>query len=67
MKTIAALVLAAAFAHAQTLLVLNKTDATLAIVDPQSNQILECVPTGEGRKIRVCRNYGGRLRGIRFP
>ena len=70
MKTIPALVLAAALAHAQTLLVLNKTDATLSIVDPQSNKILGRVPTGEGPhevttdgKLAFVGNYGGQTPG----
>ncbi len=43
-----ALMLAAATARADTLLVLNKSDATLAFVDPASLQITGKIATGEG-------------------
>lgn len=55
MKTLASflgvLLLASMVAHAQNtarLLVLNKEDATLAIVDPSSGKVLATVPTGQG-------------------
>jgi len=64
MKLIA-LVLTAICAQAATLLVLNKEDATLAIVDPASGKILGRVPTGEGPhevatdgKLAFVGNYG---------
>src|SRR5437667_10467278 len=48
----AALVLAASVAAAQTpsaaLIVLNKEEATLVIVDPGSRKVVGRVPTGEG-------------------
>src|SRR5947199_6077481 len=60
-----ALVVAAMLGHASTLLVLNKEDATLAIVDPASGKILGTVPTGEGPhevatdgKLAFVGNYG---------
>jgi YVTN family beta-propeller protein len=52
---------------AATLLVLNKSDATLAFVDPASLQVLQKIPTGEGPhevavssdgKIALVANYG---------
>ncbi len=59
-------------AHSATLLVLNKEDATLAIIDPSSGQVLGKVPTGEsphevaastdGRYAFVA-NYGSREPG----
>jgi len=63
--------LALLFAAAQ-LLVLNKEDATLAIVDPASGKILGVVPTGEGPhevdvsadgKLAFVTNYGARTPG----
>jgi YVTN family beta-propeller protein len=64
MKLIA-LVLTAICAQAATLLVLNKEDATLAIVDPASGKVLGRVPTGEGPhevatdgKLAFVGNYG---------
>jgi YVTN family beta-propeller protein len=64
MKLIA-LVLTVICAQAATLLVLNKEDATLAIVDPASGKILGRVPTGEGPhevatdgKLAFVGNYG---------
>ncbi|HWZ29763.1 MAG TPA: YncE family protein [Bryobacteraceae bacterium] len=64
MKLIA-LVLTAICAQGATLLVLNKEDATLAIVDPASGKILGRVPTGEGPhevatdgKLAFVGNYG---------
>jgi YVTN family beta-propeller protein len=55
----------AAVAHAASLLVLNKEDATLAIVDPASGKVLGTVPTGEGPhevatdgKLAFVGNYG---------
>lgn len=50
------------------LLVLNKTDATLAIIDPASSRILATIPTGEGPhelvtstdgRYAFASNYGG--------
>ncbi|MGZ8849548.1 MAG: cytochrome D1 domain-containing protein [Thermoanaerobaculia bacterium] len=68
MKHIAWVVLALAqVASADTLLVLNKADATLAFVDPTSLQVLAKVPTGEGPhevevsadgRVAVVANYG---------
>jgi YVTN family beta-propeller protein len=61
------LLLCAASATADTLLVLNKRDATLAFVDPVALKVLGKVPTGEGPhevaasedgKIAVVCNYG---------
>jgi YVTN family beta-propeller protein len=61
-----------AFAAAQSpaLLVLNKEDATLAIVDPASGKVLGTVPTGEGPHelatdgtLAYVGNYGGRTPG----
>lgn len=47
---VAAIVAAATLAGAQSprLLVLNKTDATLMVIDPASGSILGTVPTGDG-------------------
>lgn len=54
------------------LLILNKTDATLAIVDPATNAVLATVPTGEGPHevaassdgtTAFVSNYGGRTPG----
>jgi YVTN family beta-propeller protein len=54
------------------LLVLNKTDATLAIIDPASGKIVGRVPTGEGPhevaasadgKLAFVANYGGQTPG----
>ena len=60
-----ALVALAALSQAATLLVLNKEDATLAIVDPASGKVLGIVPTGEGPhevatdgKLAYVGNYG---------
>jgi YVTN family beta-propeller protein len=67
MKRIALLLLFAVSAQADTLLVLNKRDATLAFVDPAIMKVLGTVPTGEGPhevavseggKIAVVCNYG---------
>lgn len=55
-----------------TLLVLNKEDATLAIVDPASGKVTGLVPTGEGPhevvaspdgKLAFASNYGGTTPG----
>jgi YVTN family beta-propeller protein len=63
---------ASALAPAQTLLVLNKEDATLAIVDPRSNKILARIPTGEAPheiaastdgKLAFAANYGSKTPG----
>jgi YVTN family beta-propeller protein len=60
-----ALLTLAVLGHAATLLVLNKEDATLVIVDPASGKILGTVPTGEGPhevatdgKLAFVGNYG---------
>jgi len=60
-----ALIAFAALAPAATLLVLNKDDATLAIVDPASGKVLGTIPTGEGPhevatdgKLAFVGNYG---------
>lgn len=68
MKRLAlALVLTALSAHADTLLILNKSDATLQFVDAASFETLGTVVTGEGPhevavsddgKIAVVANYG---------
>lgn len=70
MKLLPIVLFAAALANAETLLVLNKTDATLAIVDPSSNKVLGRVPTGEGPhelttdgKLAFVGNYGGQTPG----
>jgi len=51
-----------------TLLILNKTDATLALVDPATNAVIAKVPTGDGPhevvvstdgKFAFVSNYGG--------
>jgi DNA-binding beta-propeller fold protein YncE len=64
---IAALLLVSFAARADTLLVLNKRDATLAFVDPASMKVLAKLPTGEGPhevaasedgKIAIVCNYG---------
>jgi YVTN family beta-propeller protein len=75
---LARVILAAAFAGlpalaaAAQLLVLNKSDATLAFVDPVSGKIVATVPTGEGPhevevstdgKLAFVSNYGGRTSG----
>jgi YVTN family beta-propeller protein len=58
---------AAGLASAQTLLVLNKEDATLAFLDPASGKVTARVPVGEGphelalssdRKLAFVSNYG---------
>src|ERR1041385_8166224 len=60
-----ALLAAATLANAATPLVLNKEDATLAIVDPASGKVLGTVKTGEGPhevatdgKLAYVGNYG---------
>src|SRR5262249_11307522 len=60
-----ALLFVGVLGHAATLLVLNKEDATLAIIDPASGKILGTVPTGEGPhevatdgKLAFVGNYG---------
>jgi YVTN family beta-propeller protein len=73
---IVALVLASGVALAQTpastLLVLNKEEATLAIVDPSTKKVLARIPTGEGPhevaastdgKLAFVANYGSRTPG----
>jgi DNA-binding beta-propeller fold protein YncE len=64
---LAALVLTAFAANADTLLVLNKRDATLAFVDPAAMKVVAKIPTGEGPhevaasedgKIAIVCNYG---------
>jgi YVTN family beta-propeller protein len=75
---LARVILAAAFAGlpalaaAAQLLVLNKSDATLAFVDPASGKIAATVPTGEGPhevevstdgKLAFVSNYGDRTSG----
>lgn len=66
-RLIAVLLLCAASAAADTLLVLNKRDATLAFVDLASMKVMAKIPTGEGPhevavsddgKIAVVCNYG---------
>lgn len=64
------MIFAAAVANAQSLLVLNKTDATLAIVDPDSGKVLARIPTGEtphevatDGRLAVVGNYGSRTPG----
>ena len=44
----ALIALVAASLRADTLLVLNKRDATLAFIDPMSMKVLAKIPTGEG-------------------
>ena len=65
LSTLIALV--AASLHADTLLVLNKRDATLAFVDPAAMKVVAKIPTGEGPhevatsddgKIAIVCNYG---------
>ncbi|HET7619744.1 MAG TPA: YncE family protein [Vicinamibacterales bacterium] len=70
---VAALLLAVpviAAAQSPALLVLNKEDATLAIVDPASGKVVGTVPTGEGPHeiatdgtLAFVGNYGGRTPG----
>ena len=64
---IAVLFLTAFTANADTLLVLNKRDATLAFVDPAAMKVISKIPTGEGPhevavsddgKTAVVCNYG---------
>ena len=52
------------------LLVLNKSDATLAIVDPANGKVITRIPTGEGPhevvvagKTAYVTNYGSRTPG----
>jgi DNA-binding beta-propeller fold protein YncE len=59
-----------AIVSAQTLLVLNKEDATLAMVDPNSGKISARIPTGEGPhevatdgKLAYVGNYGAQTPG----
>src|SRR5215471_17627313 len=71
-------ILSAAFAGlpalgaAAQLLVLNKSDATLAFVDPASGEVAATVPTGEGphevevssdARLAFVSNYGARTSG----
>lgn len=65
--TMAALLFATFAAHADTLLVLNKSDATLAFIDPAAMKVVAKIPTGEGPhevavsddgKTAVVCNYG---------
>ena len=65
-----ALLAVAALANAATLLVLNKEDATLAIVDPASGKVLGTVATGQGPhevatdgKLAFVGNYGAQTPG----
>jgi DNA-binding beta-propeller fold protein YncE len=67
MKHVIAALLFASIARADTLLVLNKRDATLAFVDPVAMKVLGKIPTGEGPhevaasedgKTAVVCNYG---------
>ncbi len=65
-----ALLAIALTAQAATLLVLNKEDATLAIVDPASGKVLATIPTGEGPhevatdgKLAFVGNYGAQNPG----
>ncbi len=64
------LLLAAGLANAATLLVLNKEDATLVMIDPASGKILGTVATGEGPhevatdgKLAFVGNYGAQTPG----
>lgn len=64
------LVLYVSAVSAQSLLVLNKEDATLAIVDPNSGKISARIPTGEGphevatdSKLAYVGNYGAQTPG----
>ena len=67
MKSFMAVLMLAASLRADTLLVLNKRDATLAFVDPASMKVVAKIPTGEGPhevaasddgKIAIVCNYG---------
>src|SRR2546428_540866 len=65
MKQFALLFLLVATARADTLLVLNKADATLAFVDPAKLEVVAKIPTGEGPHevatdgpIALVANYG---------
>jgi len=71
MAVVASVVLIDASA-AQTLVVLNKNDATMAIVDPSSGKVLGSVPTGEAPheaavsedgKLAFAANYGAQTPG----
>jgi YVTN family beta-propeller protein len=71
MAFVASVVLIEASA-AQTLVVLNKNDATLAIIDPSSGKVLGSVPTGEAPheaavsddgKLAFAANYGAQTPG----
>jgi YVTN family beta-propeller protein len=68
----AAVVSATLQSSAPALLILNKTDATLVIVDPATNQIRATIPTGDGPhevvtstdgKLAFVSNYGGTTGG----
>jgi YVTN family beta-propeller protein len=57
---------------AQSLLVLNKNDATLSIIDPSNGKTVASIPTGEGPhelavsadgKLAFAANYGGQTPG----
>lgn len=72
LRLVAALCLAVPLIAAPSLLVLNKEDATLSIIDPASGKTLANVPTGEGpHEIAVSAdgrfayvgNYGARTPG----
>jgi YVTN family beta-propeller protein len=74
MRTSAAWLLLAAttVGPGQTLLVLNKEEATLAIVDPRANKIVARIPTGEAPheitassdgKLAFVANYGSKTPG----
>jgi YVTN family beta-propeller protein len=65
-------VAAAPQAPASSLLILNKTDATLVIIDPVTNRIRATIPTGDGPhevvtstdgKLAFVSNYGGTTGG----
>ncbi len=67
MKPFIAVLFLAASLRADTLLVLNKRDATLAFVDPASMKVMTKIPTGEGPhevaasedgKLAIVCNYG---------
>ena len=65
-------VFAAAQTPAPSLLVLNKNDATLAVIEPSSGKVLATVPTGDGPhevsvsadgRLAFVTNYGGTTPG----
>ncbi len=72
LNCLAALVSFSALTAAQTLLVLNKTENSMAIVDPATRKVIGRVPTGEGPhevtasadgRLAFVANYGGREPG----